>query len=74
MDKELFALRNNFRATKKFLIAKFDCSTISKQPGCPNQPRIDVSCYKYVPRCICSLICGDSLCLNVNMGSFFLQL
>ena len=25
-DKELFALRNNFRATKKFLIAKFDCT------------------------------------------------
>ena len=24
-DKELFALRNNFRVTKKFLIAKFDC-------------------------------------------------
>ena len=23
-DKELLALRNNFRATKKFLIAKFD--------------------------------------------------
>ena len=26
-DKELLALRNNFRATKKFLIAKFDCSS-----------------------------------------------
>ena len=26
-DKELLALRNNFRATKKFLIAKFDCTT-----------------------------------------------
>ena len=25
MDKELLVLRNNFRATKKFLIAKFDC-------------------------------------------------
>ena len=25
--------------------------------GCPNQPRIDFSCYKYVPRRICSLIC-----------------
>ena len=24
-DKDLLALRNNFRATKKFLIAKFDC-------------------------------------------------
>ena len=24
-DKELLALRNNFRVTKKFLIAKFDC-------------------------------------------------
>ena len=26
-DKELLALRNNFTATKKFLIAKFDCIT-----------------------------------------------
>ena len=26
-------------------------------PGCPNQPRIDFSCYKYVPRIICLLIC-----------------
>ena len=25
-DKELLALRNNFRATKKFLVAKFDCT------------------------------------------------
>ena len=25
-DKELLALRNNFRATQKFLIAKFDCT------------------------------------------------
>ena len=27
-DKELLALRNNFRATKRFLIAKFDCTII----------------------------------------------
>jgi len=27
-NKELLALRNNFRVTKKFLIAKFDCSRI----------------------------------------------
>ena len=27
-DKEHLALRNNFRATKKFLIAKFDCTYI----------------------------------------------
>ena len=26
-DKELLALRNNFRATKKFLIVKFDCNS-----------------------------------------------
>ena len=26
-DKEHLALRNNFRATRKFLIAKFDCTT-----------------------------------------------
>ena len=25
MNKEHLALRNNFRVTKKFLIAKFDC-------------------------------------------------
>ena len=25
--KEHYALRNNFRVTKKFLIAKFDCTT-----------------------------------------------
>ena len=25
-DKELWALRNNFKATKKFLIAKFECT------------------------------------------------
>ena len=27
-------------------------------PSCPNQPRIDFSYYKYVPRLICLLICG----------------
>ena len=27
-------------------------------PGCPNQPRIDFSYYKYVPRLFCLLICG----------------
>ena len=27
-------------------------------PGCPNQPRIDFSYYKYVQRFICLLICG----------------
>ena len=26
MNKEHLALRNNFRVTKKFLIAKFDCT------------------------------------------------
>ena len=26
MDKELLALRNNFRVTKESLIAKFDCT------------------------------------------------
>ena len=29
-DKELLALRNNFRVTKKFLIAKFDCTIFPK--------------------------------------------
>ena len=29
-DKELLALRNNFRVTKKFLIAKFDCIIIKE--------------------------------------------
>ena len=28
-------------------------------PGCPNQPRIDFSYYKYVPRLICLLICDQ---------------
>ena len=28
-DKEHLALRNNFRTTRKFLIAKFDCITIN---------------------------------------------
>ena len=32
-------------------------------PGCPNRPRIDFSCHKYVPRRICSLIC-DSQHMN----------
>ena len=27
-DKELLALRNNCRVTKKFLITKFDCTNI----------------------------------------------
>ena len=30
-------------------------------PGCPNQPRIDFSYYKYVPRLICLLICAEQL-------------
>jgi hypothetical protein len=29
-NKELLALRNNFRVTKKFLIAKFDCTIDSR--------------------------------------------
>ena len=28
MNKEHLALRNNFRVTKKFLIAKFDCTNV----------------------------------------------
>ena len=31
-DKELLALRNNFRTNKKFLIAKFDCATNKLSP------------------------------------------
>ena len=30
-------------------------------PGCPNQPRIDFSYYKYVPRLICLLICDTQV-------------
>ena len=30
-NKELLALRNNFRATKKFLITKFDCIYLIKK-------------------------------------------
>ena len=39
-DKELLALRNNFRATRKFLIATFDCTTnrrlFKELKGCVN--------------------------------------
>ena len=31
------------------------------RPGCPNQPRIDFSYYKNVPRLVCLLICGRNL-------------
>ena len=45
-------------------------------PGCPNQPKIDFSCHKYVPRRICSLICVAfflRVFLRVFLG-FFLGL
>ena len=35
-DKELLATRNNFWATKKFLIAKFDCNNIYKSGSGPD--------------------------------------
>ena len=38
------------------------------QPGCPNQPRIDFSYYKYVPRLICLLICGHAALLCFYFG------
>ena len=41
--KEHLALRNNFRATKKFLITKFDCST--KMGGGINRPPVPLSPY-----------------------------
>ena len=41
-DKELLALRNNFRATKKFLIAKFDCT-------CPLLTAITFLTYCIIP-------------------------
>ena len=37
-------------------------------PGCPNQPRIDFSYYKYVPRLICLLICGKQPSSQSNQG------
>ena len=30
-------------------------------PGCPNQPRIEFSYHKCVPRLICLLICAEQL-------------
>ena len=33
-DKALLALRNNFRTTKMFLTARFDCSIASATLGC----------------------------------------
>ena len=44
-NKELLALRNNFRATKKFLIAKFDCisniEVIKKDKNLPVQLQLE---------------------------------
>ena len=39
-----------------------------KQLGCPNQPRIDFSYYKYVPRLICLLICGIKPTLKIGLA------
>ena len=39
------------------------------RPGFPNQPRIDFSYYKYVPRLICLLICGFNLQQASGMNS-----
>ena len=40
--------------------------------GCPNQPRIDFSYHKYVPRLICLLICGQQFLIDLmNSESFF---
>ena len=38
-DKELLALRNNLRATKKFLIVKFDCTFYSIVKTHATEPR-----------------------------------
>ena len=35
-------------------------------PGCPNQPRIDFSCHKYVSRRVCSLICDVNANINLD--------
>ena len=44
-DKELLALRNIFRATKKFLIAKFDCNWKKKYLGFRNlKEKLENSC------------------------------
>ena len=39
-------------------------------PGCPNQPRIGFSCYKYVPRLICLLICGSNALKSFILWTF----
>ena len=42
--------------------------------GCPNQPRIDFSYHKYVPRLICLLICGQQFLIDLmNSESLFLS-
>ena len=38
-DKEHLALRNNFRVTKKFFIAKFDCIIFRKMAALATKPR-----------------------------------
>ena len=43
-------------------------------PGCPNQPRIDLSYYTYVQRLICLLICGQQFLVDLmNSESLFLS-
>jgi hypothetical protein len=63
----IFAPENIKKRTSK--VAHNQPQTFFSQywPGCPNQPRIDFSYYKYVPRLICLIICVVN-----SLGSFFL--
>ena len=59
-DKELLALRNNFRVTKKFLIANFDCITKIRKKNLIEQWIWTQYQNQYLwPNCILQKCCGD---------------
>ena len=64
-DMELLALRNNFRATKMFLIAKFDCTSKKGRRG-SNSP-----CCGWTSWCCCcisiqALTLHTILCVDID--------
>ena len=70
MNKEHLALRNNFRGTKKFLIAKFDCITdlISLFSGQESFSSCMADCEKVLP---CTHKCKFK-CLDCSYGQLHL--
>ena len=60
-DKERLALRNNFRVTKKFLIAKFDCIIIYY---------LIVAIWKALIVCLPNLNCICFSALDLKRSSF----